>query len=373
MKSSTLSTSLILIGFTFAIPAIAQPENITCVRENNLINCQNYGSFDSRSNTINNGNLVDPTNSLGSENNIENIYLQVLGRRADSGGLKNYTQAVNDQGWTLDQVRQQIAASPELGQMINQAYQQFLGRNAEARGMQSYRRLIANGRSINDVRNEIANSREAKARNTNLSRANNNNRFNQSSALPQLSDSPSIQPIEISIEKPASEASSQPELNKSQLAQSAQPSSTQLSQAEESSGLRATRGGYSYVGIAGNFSITGSSDLGGRSLAIISKIGLNNSLSIRPSILFLSSDAAILVPVTYDFTPFTIFSPNFAIAPYLGGGLGIKTGSNNNFGPLITAGIDIPISRSFTANVAANLSFLRNTDLSILIGIAYNF
>jgi hypothetical protein len=373
MKSTTLSTTLILIGFTIAIPAIAQPENITCVRENNQINCPNNGSFDSSSNTINNGDLVVPTNNFGSENDVENIYFQVLGRKADSGGLKNYTQAISDRGWTLNQVRQQIAASPELGQMINQAYQQYLGRNAEARGMQSYRRSIANGKSINDVRNEIANSREARTRNSNLSRLSVNNRYNQSSALLQLADSPSIQPIEISINRPIAESSTKPELEKTQIAQSTQPTSVQLAQSEESSGLKATRGGYSYVGIAGNFSITGSSDLGGRSLAIISKIGLNNSISIRPSILFLSSDAAILVPVTYDFTPFTIFGPNFSIAPYLGAGLGIKTGSNNNFGPLITAGVDIPISRSFTANVAANLSFLRNTDLSILVGIAYNF
>jgi hypothetical protein len=136
--------------------------------------------------------------------------------------------------------------------------------------------------------------------------------------------------------------------------------------------FRSTRGGLSYVGIGGNFGITGDSDLGGRSLSIFSKIGLSSAFSVRPSVLFLSNFATFLIPVTYDLTPFAI-GTDFSLSPYFGGGIAVKTGSDNTFGPLFTAGVDLPLSRSFTVNVAANLSFLRRTDLGLMVGIAYNF
>lgn len=137
--------------------------------------------------------------------------------------------------------------------------------------------------------------------------------------------------------------------------------------------FRPTRSGPNYIGIGGNFGITGDSDLGGRSLAIISKFGLSEVWSVRPSVLFLSNFASFLIPITYDFPPQQFLTPDLTIAPYLGGGVAITTGSDNTFGPLLTAGIDIPLSRNFTANIAANLAFIRTTDLGLLVGIAYNF
>jgi hypothetical protein len=82
--------------------------------------------------------------------------------------------------------------------------------------------------------------------------------------------------------------------------------------------------------------------------------------------------ATILLPVTYDFAPQQPFS-NFQLSPYLGGGIAINTGSNSSVGPMITGGVDIPLSSAFTINVAANLAFLHSTDLGILVGIGYNF
>jgi len=200
---------------------------------------------------------------------------------------------------------------------------------------------------------------------------------NPVNTIDRIDDWSSVIPIETPLSEPdetaktakkVSEVSPQPVADKAgQLAQAAP------AQADELVAFRRTRGGYSYVGIAGNFGITGDSDLGGRSLAIISKIGLSESFSVRPSVLFLSNFATFLIPITYDFAPRTVFGPDFALAPYLGGGIAIKTGSDNTFGPLITAGVDLPISRTFTVTAAANLSFLRRTDFGILVGIAYNF
>jgi hypothetical protein len=166
-----------------------------------------------------------------------------------------------------------------------------------------------------------------------------------------------------------------PTVTAKQLKEQPDPSQSLVAQTDGNGAplFRPTRSGPNYIGIGGNFGITGDSDLGGRSLAIISKFGLSDVWSVRPSVLFLSNFASFLIPITYDFPPQQFLTPDLTIAPYLGGGVAITTGSDNTFGPLLTAGIDIPLSRHFTANIAANLAFIRTTDLGILVGIAYNF
>jgi hypothetical protein len=136
--------------------------------------------------------------------------------------------------------------------------------------------------------------------------------------------------------------------------------------------FRSTRSGPSYLGVGANFGLTGGSDLGGTSFAIISKLGLTEVISVRPSILILRDFATILLPVTYDLAPQQSFG-DLQFSPYVGGGVAINTGSNSSVGPMITAGFDIPLSSRFTINVAANLAFLRTTDLGILVGVGYNF
>lgn len=136
--------------------------------------------------------------------------------------------------------------------------------------------------------------------------------------------------------------------------------------------FRSTRSGPSYLGVGLNFGLAGDGNLGDRSFVILSKLGLTETISVRPSVFLLRDFVTVLIPVTYDFEPQQPFG-DFKFSPYLGGGLAIDTGSNSSYGPLITAGIDIPLSSIFTINVAANLAFLRNTDLGIVVGIGYNF
>jgi uncharacterized protein YbcI len=207
MKPYLLSTAtILLISLMGAAPTLAQSQTITCLRDRNVIDCSDYGSFRYRSNNNNNGNVetitcfrdrnvIDcqgygsfkyrsnnsnnngdfnrPGNNSRLEGEINNIYLQVLGRNADSSGLRTYTQAINNQGWTLDQVRRDLASSPEFDRAINRLYQEFFGRNADAAGLQKYRNLVINGGSLDDVRNEIADSPEVRNRN------NNNGDFNR--------------------------------------------------------------------------------------------------------------------------------------------------------------------------------------------------
>ena len=138
---------------------------------------------------------------------------------------------------------------------------------------------------------------------------------------------------------------------------------------------RATQGGSSYVGIAGNIGLSGGSTaLGDGNFAVISKIGITNRFSVRPGAV-ISDESTILIPITYDFSfnPADAFSAPLPIAPYLGAGVAIATGRNSDVGPMITAGVDFPITSQFTANAGVNVGFVKDTSVGFQIGVGYNF
>lgn len=137
-----------------------------------------------------------------------------------------------------------------------------------------------------------------------------------------------------------------------------------------------TRSGPSYIGIGANLGITGGSALGDGNFAVISKIGLSRYLSLRPSaVIDFDDDATILVPITLDFArrqPLEVTQDlGISLAPYFGGGAAITT--DGDVGPLLTAGIDVPIGQRFTANAALNVGFLDPVDIGFMLGVGYNF
>ncbi|MBD2606294.1 hypothetical protein H6G81_17595 [Scytonema hofmannii FACHB-248] len=158
-----------------------------------------------------------------------------------------------------------------------------------------------------------------------------------------------------------------------------QPSSpkfdSQVAQADINPG-RPTRGGSSYVGIAGNIGISGGdSALGDGNFMVISKIGLSNAISVRPSAV-IGDNTAFLIPVTYDFSfqqASDPFSEPLPIAPYVGAGAAIKTGDDTQAAFLVSGGIDVPLNAQFTANAAVNAAFFDETDIGLSIGVGYNF
>ncbi len=153
-------------------------------------------------------------------------------------------------------------------------------------------------------------------------------------------------------------------------------SNAQVAQADINPG-RPTRGGKSYVGIAANIGIGGGdSSLGDGNFMVISKVGLSNTISVRPSAV-IGDNTAFLIPVTYDFSfqqasdPFTEPLP---IAPYVGAGAAIKTGDDTKVAFLVSGGVDVPLGNTqFTANAAVNAAFFDQTDIGLSIGVGYNF
>lgn len=154
-----------------------------------------------------------------------------------------------------------------------------------------------------------------------------------------------------------------------------QPTAPTVAQADIDLG-RPTRGGRSYIGVAANIGFSGSdSALGDGNFAVISKVGVTNTLSVRPSVV-LGDNTTILVPITYDFNFQQVadpFSEPLPIAPYIGAGAAFKTGDDSEIGLLISGGIDVPLTSQFTATAAVNAGFFNTTDIGLLLGVGYNF
>jgi hypothetical protein len=138
---------------------------------------------------------------------------------------------------------------------------------------------------------------------------------------------------------------------------------------------RGTRSGPSYLGVGANIGALGSSSVGDIGLMVYSKIGLTRYFSVRPAITTnFVDDATFLVPATFDLAPIRLGSVSgngVSIAPYIGAGAAVTT--NGEFGPLLTGGLDVPISSRLTATVGVNAAFLDDIDVGPFVGVGYNF
>ncbi|MGI8933521.1 MAG: outer membrane protein [Phormidesmis sp.] len=131
----------------------------------------------------------------------------------------------------------------------------------------------------------------------------------------------------------------------------------------------AVSGSSDFIGIGADF---GTAD--DVSFAVISKLSLSDQIAVRPSVL-VGNDFALLVPVTYEFSRFTTNVEGFRILPYAGVGASYVGGNDSNFGLLLSAGVDVPVARQFTANAQANYSglFSDSDNFGVTIGVGYNF
>jgi hypothetical protein len=173
---------------------------------------------------------------------------------------------------------------------------------------------------------------------------------------------------------PGTVATSSATLNSEPQQANSQTSDPRIAQSDIDLGTT-TRGGSSYVGVAANIGLSGgSSSLGDGNFAVISKVGLTNSISVRPSAIF-GDNTTILLPVTYDFSFQSTdpFKEPLAFAPYVGVGAAWKSGDNSEFAFLVSGGIDVPLSSQFTATASVNAGFFNQTDVGLLLGVGYNF
>lgn len=142
--------------------------------------------------------------------------------------------------------------------------------------------------------------------------------------------------------------------------------------AQEDLAVNPATPGANYLGVGGGLGLTGETALGDLGFAIISKLRLTRLFSFRPAVV-ISGDVDFLLPITYDFPVERGPFERINFAPYLGAGATV-TSSGSHFGGLLTGGVDIPISRQFTANASLNLDFTGSSvGLGFIFGLGYNF
>ncbi|NJR68336.1 MAG: DUF4214 domain-containing protein [Synechococcales cyanobacterium CRU_2_2] len=92
---------------------------------------------------------------------INEVYQDILGRRADRNGLNTYGRKLQS-GWRLDRVRQDLANSDEARDRLNDIYRRVLNRDIDSGGLKTYRRRLAGDWSLIDVEQDVRQSDEAR-------------------------------------------------------------------------------------------------------------------------------------------------------------------------------------------------------------------
>ncbi len=93
---------------------------------------------------------------------IRNIYQEILGRNPDRNELRTYSSRVLSREWNIVRVRRDLAYSGETRDRINQIYRETLRRDADRREIQNYQQALERGWSLEQIRVELENSREAR-------------------------------------------------------------------------------------------------------------------------------------------------------------------------------------------------------------------
>ncbi len=68
------------------------------------------------------------------------------------------------QGRSLNDIRRDIANSAEARAAVNQIYRQVLGREADANGLRTWTNRLSSGDSLSEIRRQIERSEEASFR-----------------------------------------------------------------------------------------------------------------------------------------------------------------------------------------------------------------
>jgi uncharacterized protein DUF4214 len=102
---------------------------------------------------------------------VRSAYQDILGREPDAEGLRNYREKIVREGWSEQDVRDELRRSSEYAtltgrrasadRIIRRAYLDVLKREPDAEGLETYRReIIENGWEYHDLRQVLARSEE---------------------------------------------------------------------------------------------------------------------------------------------------------------------------------------------------------------------
>ncbi len=92
---------------------------------------------------------------------VAELYLDLLGRSADAGGLAGFSGALASGALSVQQIVNAMVNSNEYREkLVNDLYVKYLGRNADAGGLAGYVQLLAAGGTVNQIASSILGSQE---------------------------------------------------------------------------------------------------------------------------------------------------------------------------------------------------------------------
>ena len=99
------------------------------------------------------------------ERAVRTLYLDILSREPDPPGQRFYMSRLLDAGWSEDQVRDTLRRSQEfrdrdVNAIVRRVYLAVLGREPDAGGLENYRRALTRGMTEGEMRAELSRSRE---------------------------------------------------------------------------------------------------------------------------------------------------------------------------------------------------------------------
>ncbi|MEC4818207.1 MAG: hypothetical protein SAK29_33790 [Scytonema sp. PMC 1069.18] len=131
-----------------------------------------------------------------------------------------------------------------------------------------------------------------------------------------------------------------------------------------------------YVGIGGTIGLSGSGEgLSHGGITIMNKRDLSDSLSVRGSTIFGGDRNDSTLALTANF-PVKTSSGRVKLTPFIGGGILLRSKSDFediNVRGLLTGGVDVPLSRRFTATTSVNVGLFEKAEVGVKLGIGYNF
>jgi opacity protein-like surface antigen len=104
-----------------------------------------------------------------------------------------------------------------------------------------------------------------------------------------------------------------------------------------------------------------------------SRFPVSQNLSLRPTLRFPSGGVVVGTSATYDFD----ISGDYRLEPYIGAGLNVYTGDNNNNGANVSGyaigGADYALSDQFTLKGSVVIPLKSEYSTDITLGVGYKF
>ena len=113
---------------------------------------------------------------------------------------------------------------------------------------------------------------------------------------------------------------------------------------------------------------------GGKSVfGVDSRFPITQNLSLRPNVRFPTGGVVVGTSVTYDFDNYG----DYRLEPYVGAGLNLYTGDNNNSGAnvagYLTGGVDYLLNDQFVLKGGLTIPFKSEYSTDITLGVGYKF